>query len=433
MNRNPYHKGKHLTKEDRLYIEDALKVKYPLKRISEYLGKDATTISKEVRRNRVCGTRRGAIYSIGCAKRRECTLTNLCSKTCNIMCKKCSIINCYRSCSKYIPETCNLLTRFPHVCNGCEKKLGCRLEKMKYCAHTAQTKYETTLRTSREGIAITPESLDKLDALVSPLIQRGQSIAHIYTHHNHEIDCCERTLYSYIGEHLLVARNIDLPRKVRYKPRKKTNEPPKNKTYREGRTYEDFTAYINNNPNMPVVEMDTVHGGRSGKVLLTLFFRNCSFMAIFLLEECTQTCVKSIFNQLHTMIGLDDFKACFPVILTDNGSEFQAPEYIEHDVDGNKRTNVFYCDPMASYQKPHIEKNHEYIRYILPKGRSFNDLTQEKVTLMMNHINSAARASLNGNTPTKLAQLLIKQTLLDALSSIPIYHDEVHLKPALLK
>jgi len=156
-------------------------------------------------------------------------------------------------------------------------------------------------------------------------------------------------------------------------------------------------------------------------------------MAIFLLEECTQTCVKSIFNQLHTMIGLDDFKACFPVILTDNGSEFQAPEYIEHDVDGNKRTNVFYCDPMASYQKPHIEKNHEYIRYILPKGRSFNDLTQEKVTLMMNHINSAARASLNGNTPTKLAQLLIKQTLLDALSSIPIYHDEVHLKPALLK
>jgi transposase, IS30 family len=50
---------------------------------------------------------------------------------------------------------------------------------------------------------------------------------------------------------------------------------------------------------------------------------------------------------------------------------------------------------MASYQKLHIEKNHEYIRYIIPKGISFNNLTQEDITLIINHINSTARASLN--------------------------------------
>ena len=88
---------------------------------------------------------------------------------------------------------------------------------------------------------------------------------------------------------------------------------------------------------------------------------------------------------------------------------------------------------MASYQKPHVEKNHEYIRYIIPKGKSFDNRTQEDITLMMNHINSTARASLNGNTPFKLAQMLLDSSLLDKLSLKHIEADDVHLKPALFK
>ena len=88
---------------------------------------------------------------------------------------------------------------------------------------------------------------------------------------------------------------------------------------------------------------------------------------------------------------------------------------------------------MASYQKPHVEKNHEYIRYIIPKGTSLNNRTQEEITLMINHINSAARASLNGNTPFKLAQMLLDNSLLDKLSLKYIPADEIYLKPALFK
>ena len=88
---------------------------------------------------------------------------------------------------------------------------------------------------------------------------------------------------------------------------------------------------------------------------------------------------------------------------------------------------------MASYQKARIEKNHEYIRYILPKGKSFKHLTQEKVTLMMNHINSTARASLNGNTPFQLAQILLDESLFKNYSIKSVQADEVHLKPMLLK
>jgi len=66
------------------------------------------------------------------------------------------------------------------------------------------------------------------------------------------------------------------------------------------------------------------------------------------------------------------------------------------------RTALFYCDPMASWQKPHIEKNHEFIRYVIPKGRSLNSYTQEDMTLLMNHINSVRRPSLNYQSPYEL-------------------------------
>ena len=225
-----------------------------------------------------------------------------------------------------------------------------------------------------------------------------------------------------------------MPRKVKYKPRKKSTAPIiKESTDRVGRTFNDFVKFIEDNPNLPIVEMDTVHGTRSGKVLLTFMFRSCSLMLAFIIDSCSQIAVKDIIDKLYEVLGHDVFKRSFPIILTDNGSEFKNPEAFELDAEGNERTKIFYCNPMASYQKPHVEKNHEYIRYIIPKGKSFDNRTQEDITLMMNHINSTARASLNGNTPFKLAQMILDSSLLDKLSLKHIEADDVHLKPALFK
>lgn len=178
--------------------------------------------------------------------------------------------------------------------------------------------------------------------------------------------------------------------------------------------------------------MDTVIGRKGGKVLLTFFFRKSSLMVAFLLDRCTQECVTDAINNISDDIGLELFKSSFPIILTDNGSEFLDPLKIEYDSNGNQRTKVFFCDPMASYQKPHLEKNHEFIRYVVPKGRSFDHLNQKKITLLMNHINSVSRKGLNNTSPFKLAQLLIANRLLDALSFEEIHPDEVHLKEELL-
>ena len=307
------------------------------------------------------------------------------------------------------------------------------MSKYYYRSKVADATYRDNLSASRKGLGVSQSELTHIDQIVSPLVLRGQSLAHIHANHEDEIGVSQRTLYNYFDLNLFEARNIDLRRKVRFRPRRKKRVTPKDTKCRLGRTYEDFELFLRDHPDTPVVEMDTVEGEKGGKVLLTLFFRNCSLMLAVLMDACSQKCVKSAIDTIYSALGHQVFKDCFPVILTDNGSEFKDPWTIECDKNGNHRTRVFYCDPLASHQKARIERNHEYIRYILPKGKSFDLLTQEKVELMINHINSATRASINGTTPFKLAQLLMNSAFLESLSLNEIDPDEVHLQPALLK
>jgi IS30 family transposase len=352
------------------------------------------------------------------------------------MCKKCREPKqkCIQICSQYAPAQCPKLSKAPYVCNGCGKRVNCLLDKKIYSAKYADDRYREMLVSSREGINQTPESLQELDNLVSPLILRGQSIAHIYSSHAGRIKCSRRTLYTYIEKCVLTARNLDLRRKVKYKPRKKaTRGSIMNREFRKGRSYEDFRKLIKENPFTNVVEMDIVEGRKGGKVLLTMLFRNCSFMIAFLLEAKTQENVQKAFDKLTEELGVKVFKALFPVILTDNGTEFQNPSALENAADGKSRTNIYYCNPNSSWQKGAIEKNHVYIRMVVPKGRPFDPFMQKDITLMVNHINSEARDSLNSCSPFKLSLLLLSKKLHKTLSLIEIAPDEVMLKPSLLK
>ncbi len=213
-----------------------------------------------------------------------------------------------------------------------------------------------------------------MDDLVSPLIKKGQSIAHIYAHHAEEIGCSRRTLYNYIDQSVLTARNLDLRRRVKYKQRKaSTRTSIKDRAYREGRNYPDFQKLIKDHPDLSIVEMDTVEGRKGGKVFLTILFRNCSLMLIFLLESKTQDEVTRVFEDVTNAIGVDAFKKMFQVILTDGGSEFQHPAELESTEDGRPRTKLYYCDPYSSWQKGMLERNHEYIRLVLQKDDPLMD------------------------------------------------------------
>ncbi|MDV3426962.1 MAG: IS30 family transposase [Bacillota bacterium] len=424
---------RHMTMDDRIYIEQALEKGIAFKDIGKFLRKDPTTISKEVKKHRMLKPRNIYGKYNSCKLRQSCNHKDVCGKNgkCNKRCASC--LQCNSNCPDYVQDVCAKLNHAPFVCNGCEKKVHCKVDKYFYRSTTAHSHYRNSLSTSRQGINLTPEALSELDSLVSPLILKGQSVAHIYIGHKEEIPCSSRSLYNYVDNNILSVRNLDLPRRVKYKPRKKKKASQSDPAWREGRKYSDFLAFIEKNPDVSVVEMDTVEGLKGGKVLLTLLFRSTRCMLIFLLPDKSQSSVIKIFNQLEKSLGTLLFKRVFSVILTDNGSEFINPVLLETGKDSLLRTNIYYCDPNASYQKGALEKNHEYIRYVLPKGTSFDELTQGGVKLLMNHINSTARASLNGRTPFELASLLLDQMVIDVLGLQKIGHDNVLLKPSLLK
>ena len=215
------------------------------------------------------------------------------------------------------------------------------MSKYYYRSKVADATYRDNLSASRKGLGVSQSELTHIDQIVSPLVLRGQSLAHIHANHEDEIGVSQRTLYNYFDLNLFEARNIDLRRKVRFRPRRKKRVTPKDTKCRLGRTYEDFELFLRDHPDTPVVEMDTVEGEKGGKVLLTLFFRNCSLMLAVLMDACSQKCVKSAIDTIYSALGHQVFKDCFPVILTDNGSEFKDPWTIECDKNGNHRTRVF--------------------------------------------------------------------------------------------
>ena len=440
-----FHDQKHLTISDRIYIEQELDQGTRINRIAAFLRKDPTTIAKEVKKHRrlvdgkhTGGRCRFCKHQPGCQIRGADGLVDCDrSRKCHYECRYCSRINVPGYCRAFLPLTCDRPDRSPYVCNGCEQNRRCRLDHPMYAAREAQKEYERNLSGCRKGIDMTPEDLAELDALISPLVRKGQPLSHIFAVHADEIPVCRRTIYNYFDKNVFKAGNLDLPRRVRYKRRKRSKHSGTTsvdmQSFRHRRTYRDFEFFMQEHPDAGIVEMDTVKGSRNaGKCLLTLLFRSCSFMLVILLNRCSQDCVINAINELTDLFGIRMFRKYFPVILTDNGSEFKNPWAIEKTPDGRRRTYVFYCDPYVSNQKARLEKNHEYIRYVIPKGRSMQKLKQEDINLMASHINSTARDSLNGATPFDLAALLLDKRIPALAGQFKVSPDDVMLKPALI-
>lgn len=425
-----------MTLSERMAIEILLKEGRSFKEIGRNLGKDCTTISKEVRYHfveRKSGAW-GQAYN-ACSLRFGCKKSLLCSNH-NCELKKCSFCKiCNNFCDSFIEEKCRKLDKPAYVCNGCDNLKKCTLLKKFYVAKDAQEEYEYVRSEARSGIAITESELSHLDQIITPLVKNGQSIHHICVNNADSIMYSEKTLYNYIDSGLITACNIDLPRKVKYRPRRKAGLIHKvDRKCRIGRTYNDFQNFLESNNYPLVVQMDSVIGRKGGKVLLTLHFVKAEFMLAFLRDANDSQSVIDNFDRLNELLEIDMFKNLFPVLLGDNGSEFSNPIAIECDrTTGEIRTNVFYCDPCASFQKGAAEKNHEEIRKVLPKGTSFDNLTQKDINLMMDHINSYSRPNLNDRTPYDTFKFLFGEEAIKKLGSTLIHTNEIRLKPSLLK
>lgn len=396
----------HLSYEDRKNIEDGLNDNKSINQIAKEINRSHSSILREIDRNKV--------YT---KPNNWCTNKKYENPNYNFHCNK--------------------LDKSPYVCNGCKSRSGCRKERYTYYARKADDSYREVKSEARKGINLTPEEVYTINTTLTPLIKKGQTINHLYINHPDILNFSKPSFYNYVNNGVFEFKPLDFPRIVKYKKRKNSN---KRRTRKEreiliNRKYDDFTNYISEHPDANIVEMDTVVGLQDeSECFLTLLWRKTKFMLILKMESQTTDEVTRMFDYLQSFIPYEDYKRLFEIILTDNGHEFFDVNNIEciHET-GEYVTHLFFCDPHMSCQKGMIEKNHEFIRYVLPKGSSFKRIDQEECNLIMNNINSLCRDSLNGKSPYEAMLFLCDEYILKALNCYYIKPDEVVLNDSLLK
>lgn len=387
-------KKERLTIEDRLLIEQLIKLNYKQITIANILDVESSTISRELKKRRIMNPSK-------------------------------------------LPD-CDKTKRFPFVCNGCTSRANCKKRKYYYNYKRAHSNYITILSNSRRGIDMSLDELDYWnDYFKDKIKDKNQPILHIFNELNFPKSI--QTFYSYVHKGYFSNINDEmLPRSFSYKPRKRTEEDAKtirnDNVIRKDRTLKEFNEYLIKNPNANVVEMDTVIGKFEDKnCILTLYFRNTKLMLMFLVKKYKTNDIKKVFDYLKEKLEPEIFKNLFEVILTDNGWEFSKPLELETDSKtGEKLISIFYTEPYSSWQKGGIERNHEFIRYIIPKGISFDNLTKKNVKDMMNHINNVQRKSLEYKTPYKLFLQKNGENITKQLHLKQIPKDEVNLSYKLL-
>lgn len=387
-------KNKHMTLDDRIEIQECLSKGMSFKAIGERIGKSQTTISREVK------------IHMG-------PYTNSFVRT---------------------DEVCPKLLKAPFVCNGCEKKSrsNCPYKRQLYVAKKAQSEYDTVLVESRTGIPLNKESFYETERIISEAVKNGQHIYHIIQSNNLPISTA--TVYRHIQKRYYSITPMDLPRAVKFKPRSSRKNDYVPKWVREGRTFDDFLTFIEDNSDVPLVQLDTVIGKIGGKVIMTIHFVNSDFMIGLLLENKTAAEAASKIQKLKAelkALGFN-FGNIAPLLLTDNGGEFSMVSAFENDTDNHTESRMFFCEPCSPHEKAEIEKNHTLFRDIVKSGTSFDDFTQKTVDLIFSHVNAVKRKQFNGKSAYDMFSFYYSEDLASALGISFVPANEVIQSPKLL-
>ena len=431
-----------MTIDERKRIDFLLQLRWTPVQIAKEMGRNKTTIIREII-NRSVACDRGYRCS-----NRICALFDSCPRVKGYGRDAKRSFNCtprcFEVCPDFVERTCVKLDVPSRVCNGCKDLQSCPMMKRVYVADGAQANRESLLRDSRTGVHPDADAIARMNAVLSPCIMRGQSVRNVIANNKDAFGTVkERTVYDYIAGGLFDAKRGDLPEACCRRPRKKRKETKTNAKCRVGRNHKMFLEHCRVNNVTEWTELDTVVGRVGGKVLFTMILPG-GLMLMFLRDrKSSQTCTR-IFNMLWGLAGPELFRRLFSVILTDNGSEFSDPDMIENwrpDPEHNptkllwRGIKLFYCDPYCSSQKPHVEREHREERRILLHGVSFDTLTQDDVNLVASHVASYTRGVLDDKTPYDVFVEKFGEPgrkLLDALGVVKIPANEVTLDPILL-
>ena len=381
-------KGKHLNLEQRSLIRHLLTRNLKLYEIGEMIDKDPTTISKEIQRNRLdmSNLKHGNLY----------------------------------------PD-CNQTERFPYVCDGCSHKRRCINKRYTYDPKHAQSMHDLRLTNSRLGINMTEDEFQTYNKLISDGIAQKRSIYHIVKDNqiNKEFDVSVSTVYNHIHKGILNTKKIDLPYMVKLKKRKvspKYQYSGNDKINRTNRTYLDYLKFEKVYPNSNIVQMDFLGSIKTDKKsVLVLTIPKVHYVLLFMIDSPNQEKVSNLFNTLERLLSPKVFKELFPAILTDRDTCFSNFNLIEDSIiEGQTRTHIFYCDPMASSQKANVEQMNKQLRHYLPKGKSLELISLKILKQFEDLINSSRVPSLSGFTPDEAFEAVYGGQILSTLKDIII-------------
>jgi transposase, IS30 family len=424
---------------DRKIIENCLDTGWKLSDIADEVECDPTAVSREIKRNRMKlgQVAKSRFKIIRCQNFDTCEKRGICNPRCHRRCRSCDSRICEEECPDYVEFECHRSERFPHVCNGCKLMNRCPKDRMVYRARGANKRAALRASEPRRGLDLGREELAAIARTVAPLLAKGQSVKAILSSHP-EIGVSSTTLYAYIDSGLIEgASNMVLPRKVKFKKRRRHRIAKSPRRDLTGRDYEAFCA-LPDAVRETCKEMDTVIGRLGGKCLLTFCLRDCSIFYAVLIESKHAEHVVSALDDLEMAVADNEVLGelgCL-VVLTDNGGEFDRFEEMERSWyapgSGEKRIEVYYCDSYCSWQKPHVENAHTLLRRVLPKGSSFDDLTQDDINLICSHVNSYPREELGWKSPFEVLPEWGQGNLPRTFGMTIIPRDEVNLSQGLI-
>lgn len=406
----------HFSLETRTIIENSLNEGKSITEISSILRRDRSNISREILKHRKSYFPSSFNNSNPCLKCNFCELKHF---------------ECYLNCKNLEINLCEKLTSSPHVCNGCKSKNFCRHVKYYYKALEANLEYLNNWISKRKKLHYKQEELDILNTDFKMLVLKNKSVYHsLLIINNRGFNFNIKSIYRQIKAGYLDITSADLPRCRKNVKRKEIDKSYK-KCNIDGHTYEDYLLFIEKNPNVCEMQMDTVEGIKENNapVMLTLQIVKIHFLFVFKIDNQTIDNVIKKIKLFKNIISDEIFNKIMKILLTDNGKEFKNIDLFKENFTD---INIFYCHPYSSYEKPNIENNHELIRRVIPKGVSLKCYTQDDFDILCSHVNSLCRESLDGKCPFDLITQYIPVNILNKLNICKINPEDVTLTPELL-
>ena len=435
---------KQLTLKERKEIEEGLNRGDSFRQIAQTIDRTPSTVSREVRENRhvrAFKTRKEA-----CRDKSWCKRVGICAQCLRegAYCAGCDARDCRDECPAYARQNaCGNLNRAPWVCNACRKnRYGCnRANRFVYEATVAQKSSDARRSDSRKGIDMDHERAEIALSYIKDGLSRGLSPYEVSILYEDVVGVHRSTIYRWVEAGYGGLTNLELERKVGFKPRKRsaTHKTTKHSPKRSHDAFLLLPEALRQSRS----ELDCVIGTKYNKqAVLTVYNLPTHVQLALLLDAHDCENVKQELYNLKEVMPKEMFERWMKTVLTDNGEEFTDEDGIgamlgESSVDDTLAVRLYYCDPRQSQQKGSCEKNHTEIRQILEKGTfSFDELTRRDMAVLMSHVNSNPRASLGGKSPIQMLRFVYgnadANALLDALGIEEKNRDELCLKPEIL-